>query len=782
MKGVSHLPYIEESPEFVKRELVEKGIDMDQLELAVSSDLSFDLEKPGMSWLGANREDLFILDLHYEYGEQSRVREFRRPWGILKGALKTEDGFQEQRKEVLVSFTRIALSDIEAVKSGNLVSSGFLGLKVKGEEMIVARYSNSLLQKFNLFTRLLEKLRQEQEITEEDLKKDDRQIKCPKCGKPYPEPNRKVCSGCLDKKSLFRRVLSYAPRYWKQMTLVIMFMVLSSALGLIAPYAGGKLLFDEVLTPGGKYEGMVGVAILLIFLTQLLSLILRIVHGRINSAISAHIIYDLKKEIFAAMQRLSLSFFTHRETGVLMSRVNGDANELQYFFHDGLPAFLVNVLNLVGIGVVLFVMNWKLAILILLPIPLSVLLMRRIYPKLWSMFSRRFRRVASLNADINNTLTGVRVVKAFGREESEIERFGKTNQAVYSIYYETGNYTSTVFPLLGLFMGIGQFLVWGFGGWQVLKGDMTFGTLVAFAGYAGMFYGPVHFMTRVVDWWSSCMNAAQRIFEILDAQPDVVEAPNPVRMPNIKGEVVLKDVTFSYEKGKPVLMDINLHVKPGEIIGLVGHSGAGKSTFTSLIARLYDVDSGSITVDGVDIRDISMKDLHAQIGVVLQETFLFNGTIADNIRYGKPDADMSEVIYAAKLANAHDFIMKLPDGYDTKLGSRGYNLSGGERQRLAIARAILHNPRILILDEATASVDTQTEKMIQEALERLMKGRTTFVIAHRLSTLRNADRLFVLERGKNVECGTHEELIKKKGVYYNLLKIQREALKIQGVG
>jgi ATP-binding cassette subfamily B protein len=777
---VEQLPHVEEIPSFVKRILVEREINGDDMVIAVSSNLSLELGRPGMSWLGADKENLFILNFYHE--ETDEPDEWRK--GKRKGFLvsvKPGKDFPDQGKKELISFNIIALADIEAVKPGNLVSSGFLGLKVKDKEMIVARYSNSQLQKFGLFTGLLEKLRKGEEITEEDVKKDEREMKCPKCGKLYPDPNRKVCPTCLDKKSLFLRVLSYAPRYWKQMTIVLIFMIVSSVLALFAPYVGGKLLFDEVLAEGGKYQGRVGFVVFLMFSTQLLSLLVNIIYSRINSSITAHIIYDLKKEIFAAMQRLSLSFFTNRETGALMSRVNHDANGLQYFFHDGIPEFLVNALKLLGIGVMLFLMEWRLALFILLPFPLSIFIINRIYPKLWSIFSRRFRRFASLNAAINNTLTGVRVVKAFGKEESEIERFGKTNQGVYAITYEAGSYMSTVFPLLEFFLGIGSFLVWGFGGWLVFKGDMTFGTLVTFAGYTGMFYGPLHFMTRVVDWWSNCMNCAQRMFEILDAIPEVVETSNPVRMPNIKGEVILKDVVFGYDKNKPVLMDINLHVQSGEIIGLVGHSGAGKSTFTNLIARLYDVDKGSILIDGVDIRDISLKDLHSQIGVVLQETFLFNGTIADNIRYARPEADMTEVIYAAKLANAHDFIVKLPDGYDTRLGSRGHNLSGGECQRLAIARAILHNPRILILDEATASVDTQTEKLIQEALERLMKGRTTFVIAHRLSTLRNADRLFVLEKGKNVECGTHEELMAKKGVYHNLLKIQRDALKIYGV-
>jgi ATP-binding cassette subfamily B protein len=288
-------------------------------------------------------------------------------------------------------------------------------------------------------------------------------------------------------------------------------------------------------------------------------------------------------------------------------------------------------------------------------------------------------------------------------------------------------------------------------------------------------------MTQITNWWSDCMNSASRIFEIMDTVPEVEEKLDAVRMANMKGNVSLHGVSFSYEQNNTVLQDINFEVKAGEMIGVVGHSGAGKSTLTNIITRLYDVKEGSIAIDGVNVKDINMKDLHSQIGIVLQDTFLFMGTIAENIGYARQDATLEDIINAAKVANAHEFIMKLPDGYDTIIGSRGQNLSGGEKQRIAIARAILLNPRILILDEATASLDTETERLIQEALERLIKGRTTFAIAHRLSTLRNADRLVVIEKGKLEEIGTHEELVKKKGIYFNLIQKQREALKLQGV-
>ena len=308
---------------------------------------------------------------------------------------------------------------------------------------------------------------------------------------------------------------------------------------------------------------------------------------------------------------------------------------------------------------------------------------------------------------------------------------------------------------------------------------MTLGTLMTFHSFLAMFYGPLRHVSPMINWASRAMTAAERIFEVIDSEPEQLDDSTLISKSEIKGEVNFHNMTFGYDPHKPVLRDINLHVKPGEMIGLVGHSGAGKSTLINLICRFYTPDSGSLTIDGVDLTKIRLEDLRQQIGVVLQEPYLFNGTIAENIAYAKPGAGMEAVIAAAKAANAHEFIVKFPDGYDTEVGERGGRLSGGERQRISIARAILHNPRILILDEATSSVDVQTERKIQQAIDRLVQSRTTFAIAHRLSTLRNADRLFVIDKGRGVECGSHEELMEKKGIYYNLVETQRQASEIR---
>lgn len=663
-----------------------------------------------------------------------------------------------------------------------MTSGGMLIAKISGEERILCRYSNSYARKLGLFCKLANKLKEGKELTEEDFADEASQAYCPKCGLMYPDSNRKICPKCLDKRSIFLRVLSFVPRYKVQIAAILVLMFLSSALSLINPYIGGNVFFDKILNPEGEYHGRILEFVLIAVGVQLIHIVLSIIYSRINAGMTAQVIYDLKTDVFSAMQKLSLSFFSNKQTGTLMTRVNNDATHLQYFFHDGLPFFIVNLVTLIGITVVMMLINWKLALLVLVPVPVIIYVVKTIYPMLWTLLSKRYRSSSTMNALINDTLTGMRVVKAFGKEQSEVRRFENANDNVYSVNVDLGKMNSTAFPFLHYIMGIGGLIVWGVGGWQVVNGTMTFGTLVTFTGYLAQIYGPLTFMTNIVDWWSNCMNSAHRIFEVIDAVPEVSESPNPVRIPDMKGRVTFRDVTFSYEPNKPVLRDINIDVKAGEMIGIVGRSGAGKSTIANLISRLYDVEEGEILIDGINIKNIALRDLHSQIGMVLQETFLFTGTIAENIAYAKPDADMEEIINAAKIANAHDFIMKLPDGYDTIIGRRGYNMSGGERQRVSIARAVLLNPKILILDEATASVDTETEGLIQEALERLIKGRTTFSIAHRLSTLRNADRLMVLESGKVVELGTHDEVVRLKGTYFNLLMKQKEALRMKGVG
>ena len=407
----------------------------------------------------------------------------------------------------------------------------------------------------------------------------------------------------------------------------------------------------------------------------------------------------------------------------------------------------------------------------------------RLLPRLWHAYGRRSRTVRTLYSVLNDGISGARVVKAFGQEEYENRRFEKVNDRVRNSEIQIVSYGNRFEITYSLAREIPNLLVFCIGAIFILQvpGAFTYGKLITFMNYLGMMQGPMQFFSHIFRWWSGSMNAAQRIFEIIDAKPDVVEKENPEYL-DIKGDIVLKDVCFGYEPNKSVLKNIGFSVKAGEMLGIVGKSGAGKSTLVNLISRLYDVESGEITLDGVNIKDIAFSSLRGAVAMVSQETYIFMGTIAENIAYAKPDASRMEIVRAAMAANAHQFICRLPDGYDTIIGSGGRELSGGERQRLSIARAILANPRILVLDEATASVDTETERAIQESLEKLIKGRTTISIAHRLSTLRDADYLIVLDRGELVESGTHSELVAKRGEYYKLLQLQSKALAMRGVG
>lgn len=673
------------------------------------------------------------------------------------------------------------LQEIKALRVYYYVGSVALQAEFEdGSEMVLLRGLQGRGRQYQAFARRINSLLQGHTEARSWAEPQER---CPKCGRLYPDPIRPICPRCLDRRSLFGRVLGLMPPYAPWVALIIVLMLASSLVGLFSPYLGGRVFFDQVLKPGGKYAGKVGLVVLGIFSAQFLTLLLNIWQGRVNSRLAAQIVFDLKTQVFTAMQNLSLKFYNQRQTGSLMTRVNNDANHLQYFFHDGLPFFVVNSLRLAAIAAVLLFLDWQLALLVLVPVPLIAVITMKVRPLLWRLYSKRFRTNSRLNAIVNDSLSGVRVIKAFGKEEAEIERFSRGNQRVFQVNQAVGIMASTVFPTLSYLMSIGALVIWGFGGWRVARGNLTLGTLMTFTAYLGMLYGPLNFMTRVVDWWSSSMNSAQRIFEIIDST-ELLWTPKPAQLvflPGLKGAVQAQEITFGYEEGKPVLENISFSVQPGEMIGIVGRSGAGKSTLINLIARLYDPDQGRILIDGVDLRYLEQTTLRRQVGLVLQDTFLFRGTVFDNIAYAKPQATPQEVMRASRVANAHDFISKLPDGYETVLGVRDVDLSGGERQRIAIARAILHDPQILILDEATASIDTETEQLVQEALERLVRDRTTFAIAHRLSTLRQAQRLFVLERGQLVEVGSHKELLQQRGVYYQLFTTQRKALAHIGV-
>ncbi len=713
-----------------------------------------------------------IQEYNYKGFELPGKRKSKRP------AARSED---DEAQPLEWRTERIPIGEIEELKVVNLVASGMIVIKGGEGERLLAAFTNGAMSQAARLAAVFEKLKKNEPLEEALQSGDGEDESCPQCGMLYPEKERKVCPKCMKKTKLFLRLLAFAKPYRASVLLIVLFMLLNSATGLVIPYLQGTVLFDQALKGEGSFAGQIGIVVALIIGFRTLSLLFGVLYGMITAKMAANVVFDLKSTVFSSMQRLSLSFYQRRQTGQLMTRVNNDSAELQYFFIDGLSYFIVNAINIIGIVSILLYLDWKLTLLCLLPMPIVIVLVRNVFPKLWRLSWRRHRRVSSLNAMISDTIRGTRVVKAFSLERKEMNRFQRANDNYATAEQNYNKLSSTVFPVLNALTQLGGMFIWAFGGYMIMQGQVAFGLVLTFVHYMHMLYGPIEFMNNIVGWWSHCMTASQRIFEIQDTTPDVRESEDPVELKRMRGEIEVSNITFGYEPNKPILKQVSLKVKPGQMVGVVGHSGAGKSTLVNLISRLYDVNEGSIRIDGIDVKDIATGSLRSQIGIVSQDVYIFSGSIAENIAYAKPDCSMQDILHASAIAKAHDFIEKLPDGYDTIVGTGGYNLSGGEKQRLSIARAILHNPRLLILDEATASLDTETELHIQEALEALIKGRTTIAIAHRLSTLRNADYLVVMDQGKVIEEGTHSELMGKDGFYKDLVRKHDEALKMNEV-
>jgi len=484
------------------------------------------------------------------------------------------------------------------------------------------------------------------------------------------------------------------------------------------------------------------------------------------------IIFDLRYHLHRHLQKLSLAYYERHQTGRIMSRVMYDVEAIQSLATSTLVNLITDSFTLVSIVVIVLVMNWKLACLALLVFPLYVLNFL-IWRGRIRQASRRIReKVSRISGVLQEKIAGAKVVKSFTRERSETLLFVRELRENYGLVLTQGRLSLALYTIASILTGLGTAIVFWYGGRLVLFGQMTIGQLIQFNAYLGMLYSPAVRLVQVNDVIQRALVAVERVFEVLDTLPDVQDAPDAVVLSDIRGHIVFDGVSFGYDPNELVLKNVNLEVQPGQMIALVGPSGSGKTTLVNLLARFYDPTYGTIYLDGHDLRQIKLQSLRRQIGIVLQETYLFTGTIRDNIRYGKPEATEEEIVRAAIAANAHEFIMELPDDYDTEIGERGVKLSGGQRQRLAIARAILRNPRILILDEATSSLDSTSEALIQSALENLMRGRTSFVIAHRLSTIMKADRILVMENGIIVDSGTHEELLQRGGLYAKLYEMQ----------
>lgn len=566
------------------------------------------------------------------------------------------------------------------------------------------------------------------------------------------------------------RILRYIRPYRYLALLTLACAGLTTALELIPPWLT-KIVIDDVIQ--AHQPVLLPWIISGLVMTYGLRNIFGSLRIRLNNMLEQKVVYDLRDQVFSALQRLSISYYENRSTGEIMSRVNNDTEHVERIFIDGLEAMLTASLTLVGITVMLFWLNWKLALLSLIPIPLLVLSASTFTKRMHGYYHDIRRSAADLNAYLQDAISGIRETIGFNQQNAERARFNRLSYD-YSQSNLKAMYLWSLYSPSMMFVGsLGTILILWFGSKEVLSGALTLGELVMFLGYLALFYVPINQIHSVNHLLQHALAASERVFEVLDTQPDVqdrsgVQAP----VERLHGGVRFERVAFAYRDDVPVLKEITLDVKPGERIALVGPSGAGKSSLLKLLMRFYDVKAGSILMDGYDVRDLPLAFLRHHIGLVQQEPFLFNGTVRENIAYGDPTADQLRLEEAARAARAHDFILDLPDGYDTWIGERGVKLSVGQKQRVSIARVLLKNPPIVIFDEATSNVDTETELKIREALDYLMEGRTTFTIAHRLSTLQDADRIVVIDRGRIVEEGSHEALLAQGGLYAILYEAQ----------
>ena len=698
-----------------------------------------------------------------------------------RGVLRYENGAVyalEDGKEVfshslenvgeLVQYTDVGCGSLEISPFADELGSDY----DSAENITVCRFSMSAAEDIGEFCKAVNhyiKTGEEPQLSADNV---DR---CPVCGRRYPK-GTDVCMFCVDKSYIWRRTFKMLRQFMPTLIVSSVLVTLANLMSAAQPVLQGKLV-DSFSSGGLSAKQNVIIIGVAMALTYLLENIFQIFSGRTANSVGLGFSKYLRSVVYDKVQRMSVSSMSRKTAGDLIKRVTRDTNTVQNFFVDKGRYALEQIILFIVVGIFMLRMSPLLTLLAVLPAPLCIIALNGFKRYIHLRYDKQWRYDSRANSILHDIIKGIRVVKTFGSEKREVAKFSSASKALADISVSNERMWAIIFPVIGFFMNSGNFLVLYFGGRMVINGTMTAGELWSFVLLLSYIYKPLDWLANMPRWIAEVTTSLIKIYEVLDEKPQVGDSRNAGKYP-ITGEVEFDSVGFGYKSYEPVLKDINLKIKPGEMIGLVGHSGAGKSTMINLVMRLYDVDSGTLRIDGRDIRDYDQYYLRENMGVVFQETYLFSGTVYDNIAYAKPDASPEEVFSAAKAANAHGFIMELKDGYNTVVGENGYNLSGGERQRVAIARAILRDPKVLILDEATSALDPETESHIQEALGRLVQNRTTIAIAHRLSTLRHADRLVVLENGRIAEVGTHTELLKKRGIYYNLVMAQRQTSKL----
>lgn len=599
---------------------------------------------------------------------------------------------------------------------------------------------------------------------------------CPKCGRTLLHEGAQ-CIHCQSKSKVAAKLFKYVKPEMKTLVFCILISMVTTVVALLPPFMT-KTIVDEILPMRLGDDVQQGLRYLSILVGILLGsymvhYALSAYRGYLLRRSGDRIVMNLRNDVYEKAQHLPMKFYDKTSTGSVINRISGDSNTIQAFILKITQECIVQFIMLVGIVVIMFAMHPKLTLLSLVPIPVVVVGAKIFSRKISPFYKKIWRRWSSVTSIMTDTIPCVRVVKAFAGEKRATDRFNRYNKEWYNVDVASARITQTFPCIIGFAVTCGSLLIWAVGGkWAMLgESNVSPGLLVSFISYASMFYGPVNFFAYLSDSYQSALASTERIFDILDAESEA-ENPDGIKPEKLRGKIEFRDVNFSFDKTKKTLSDINLVIEPGDIVGIVGTTGSGKSTLINLLMRFYDQYEGEILVDGVNIKDMDLSAYRSCIGYVQQEPMMFSDTIFNNIAYGVPNASVEQVIHAAEVANAHEFIARQPDGYDSMLGERGVGLSGGEKQRLSIARAVLKNPSILVFDEATAAVDSETENLIQEAIERLISGRTTLMIAHRLSTLRKANKIIVVDQGKIIECGSHEELMALNGKYRRLIEIQ----------
>ncbi|WP_249897773.1 ABC transporter ATP-binding protein [Paenibacillus sp. PK3_47] len=572
----------------------------------------------------------------------------------------------------------------------------------------------------------------------------------------------------------FTRLFSYMKPYAKQMLpLVSVLMILGTVTKLTVPFLT-SMAIDKAIAPKEGSPSLtllytLTVSVIVLYLIQWIAGVYRI---KYTNVIGQRVIYDLRSDLFRHIQKLSFNFFDKRPAGSVLVRVTNDINSLQDLFTNGVVNLMIDCVQLVGITVILLLINWKLGLAVMITVPVMFFVSTKLRQKIRIAWQDVRMKNSRINSHLNESIQGIRVTQAYTQEQENMNYFDSMNMDSRKSWNKASAMNQAFGPIIEITGGFGTMILFWFGAYLIQSGELTVGFLVAFSTYVSNFWDPINRLGQMYNQLLVAMASSERIFEYLDEQPSVQDKPGAKPLPKIQGDIRFNKVVFEYEKGRAALKGIDLDVKAGQSIALVGHTGSGKSTIINLIGRFYDIKSGTLTIDGLDVRDVTLQSLREQIGIVLQDTFIFSGTIRDNIRFGRLDATDEEIEEVAKAVDAHEFIMKLPGGYDTEVEERGSALSMGQRQLLSFARALLADPRILILDEATASIDTETEIKIQEALKLLLQGRTSFIVAHRLSTIRHADKIVVLDHGEIKEEGTHAELTAKDGIYNGLIEAQ----------